>query len=444
MGPLTPIGPLFPAEIPLHSEPSCCYVLGVFPSHSRGYLGVACLAAATAGLTLAGDLRVHTDAYLLLYGGAAAGYLLAVSGLRSLPLPVIVGAGLVLRILLFPAEPTLSDDYHRYIWDGLVQEQGINPYVHAPDSSALDAIDYPQRSLINHPAQRTLYPPMAELLFHGLARLGAASVSGLKATLGLFDLAIAGLLALGAGARRKEALGLYLLHPLVLQETWSSAHFDAAPVALMVAAALLIARQRDLLGGLALGLGAAFKLFPAFMLVPALVGGRARPLPLLAGFAAGAGLPYVPYLISGGALGSLTETGATPEFNSSVFYLLRLVLPYATARVVAAVIFLAGAVILSRRLPGRGQTACAFARTATLLMLLVPVVHPWYWLGPVALGALGGVRLPVFLGLAAPASYVTYAQPHFRQRSWARFLSYLPLAAPTIDRAAAVKEPSTT
>lgn len=413
-------------------------------SRSRGYLGIAGLAAATAGLALAGDLRAHTYTYLLLYGGAAAAYLLAVSGLRSLPLPVIVGAGLILRIVLFPGEPTLSDDYHRYIWDGLVQEQGINPYLHAPKSPALDAVDYPERGLINHSGQRTLYPPMAELLFHGLARLGAASVSGLKATFGLFDLAIAGLLALGAGARRKQALGLYLLHPLVLQETWSSAHFDAAPVALMVVAALLIARKRDLLGGLSLGLGAAFKLFPAFMLVPALVGRRARPLPLLAGFAVGAGLPYIPYLISGAALGSLTETGATPEFNSSVFYLLRLVLPYATARALVAVTFAVGAVILARRLSGRERTAQAFAWTATLLMLLVPVVHPWYWLGPVALGALSGTKLPVLLGLAAPASYVTYAQPDFQQRSWARLLSYLPLAASRIDRTAVTKEPSTT
>lgn len=269
-------------------------------------------------------------------------------------------------------------------------------------------------------------------------------MSGLKVTFGLFDLAVAGLLALGAGTRRKEALGLYLLHPLVLQETWSSAHFDAAPVALMVAAALLIARRRDLLGGLALGLGAAFKLFPAFMLVPALVGRRARPLPLLAGFVTGAGLPYIPYLISGAALGSLTETGATPEFNSSVFYLLRLVLPYGAARAVVVVAFLVGAVILARRLPGRGQTAGAFAWTATLVMLLAPVVHPWYWLGPVALGALGGVRLPVFLGLAAPASYITYAQPGLRQRPWARLLSYLPLPASTTDRTALTKEPSTT
>lgn len=379
-------------------------------------------------MALTGDLRIHTHGYLLLYAGAAAGYLLAASGLRSLPVGVIVGTGLVLRLLLFPGEPTLSDDYHRYIWDGLVQVEGVNPYLYPPDDPALDAVDYPDRHLINHPSQRTLYPPLSELLFAGLARIGAASAAGLKTVFGLFDLATAALIGLAAGRRRVEALGLYLLHPLLVQETWSSAHLDAAPVLLIVAAVLLLTHARDLAAGMALGLGAAFKFYPGFLLVPALLGRRARPLPLLAGFAAGFGLPYLPYALTGAALGSITETGSTPEFDSSAFYLIRLVLPYGAARTVAIVGFLAAAVVLARRLPGRPRTALVFAWTSTLMVLFLPVVHPWYWLAPVALGALAGVRLPLFLGLAAPASYVTYAQAPFRQRLWARLLSYSALA----------------
>ncbi len=407
---------------------------------SRAYLGIALLLAAIVGMVFAGDLRVHTYTYLLLYAGAGAGYLLAVSGIRSLPVGVIVGVGLALRLLLFTGEPTLSDDYHRYLWDGLVQVEGVNPYLHAPDDPALDAVDYPDRRLINHPSQRTLYPPLSELLFHALARVGAASAAGLKTVFGLFDLATALLIGLAAGHRRVEALGLYLLHPLVIQETWSSAHLDAAPVLLTVAAVLLIVRGRDLAAGIVLGLAAAFKFYPGFLLVPALLGKRARPVPLLAGFVAGFGLPYLPYVLTGAALGSITESGATPEFHSSVFYLLRLALPYGTARAVVIVAFLVVAVVLARRLPGRQRTGLVFAWTSTALVLFLPVVHPWYWLGPVALGALSGVRLPLLLGLAAPASYVTYAHAVFRQRLWARVLSYSPLATPSADVKALVTE----
>jgi alpha-1,6-mannosyltransferase len=419
---------------------SGCYRLIVSSLRSRGYLGIAVLAAATVATAYVGDLRTHTYVYLLLFAASAGGYLLSIGALKSLPLPVIVAVGLALRIVLIPTEPTLSDDYHRYIWDGMVQEQGFNPYRHAPDSPALDAVPYPDRGLINHPSQRTLYPPLIELIFRGLVRLGGTSALGLKCAFGLFDLAIAALLAFGAGPRRAQVLGLYLLHPMVMQETWGSAHFEAVPVALMVAAALLITRGRDLTGGLALGLGAAAKLYPALMLIPALLGRRARPLPLLAGFAVGAGVPYLPYLASGGAIGSLSETGAQPEFNSSVFFVLTRVVSYDAARVMVAVALVAGIAYLSRRMRGRARTAAAFAWTATLLMLLSPVVHPWYWVGPIALGVLAGIRLPVLLGLSSPASYATYAQTPFSQRLWARVASYLPLAAPSADLTAVVRD----
>jgi alpha-1,6-mannosyltransferase len=392
------------------------------------------------GITLSGDLRSHTYAYLALYAVAAGGYLLTIGSFKALPMSVIVIGGLALRIVLLPNEPTLSDDYHRYIWDGLVQEQGVNPYTYAPDSPALDGVDYPDRELINHPSQRTLYPALTELVFRVLVRLGVTSALGLKLAFGAFDLAIAGMLAYAAGPRRRLVLGLYLLNPMVMQETWSSAHFEVVPAALMVAAALLITRARDFAGGVAVGLGAAVKLYPAALLIPALVGRRSRTLPLLAGFVLGAGLPYLPFVVDGGFIGSASETGARPEFNSSVFWVLTRFLSYGTARAIVVVTFFVAAVVLSDRIKGRAKTAAVFAWTTTLLMLLSPVVHPWYWLGPLALGILGGVRLPVYLGLAAPVSYVTYAREPFRQRVWARIVSYLPLVTPSADLKAVVKE----
>ena len=87
--------------------------------------------------------------------------------------------------------------------------------------------------------------------------------------------------------------------------------------------------------------------------------------------------------------------------------------------------------------PVVGRTAFL---TVTWATLLLPVVHPWYWLGPLALGAAAGVRLPALLGLAAPASYVTYAQTPFRERAWARVVSYLPLSAARKDLKALASE----
>jgi uncharacterized membrane protein len=147
----------------------------------------------------------------------------------------------------------------------------------------------------------------------------------------------------------------------------------------------------------------------------------------LAGFAAGFAVPYLPYALSGAVLGSLSQTGATPQFNDAGFALLTLVMPYATARVVAAALFVVGAVLISLRLPGRERTAAAFAWTATLFLLLLPVVLPWYWLTAVALGAAGQVRLPALLGLFSPASYAGFAPILAGRRTAIRLIAWLPL-----------------
>lgn len=396
------------------------------PARPVAFLGLGLEVVAVAGFAVVGDLRVHTSLYLGLYGLAAAGYLLAFWARAHLSLATVLVVAAVLRLFLLPGTPTLSDDYHRYLWDGRVQTTGINPYHYPPNAPELDAVPYTDRSLVNHQGVRTIYPPLAELLFQGLTRVGASSVWGLKAVFGALDLAAAGLLALLAGgARRREVLLLYLLHPLVLQETWSSVHLDVGLAVAALAALVFILRGRDLLAGVALGLGTALKLTPAVLLIPALVGRRARPVSLLGGFVVAAGVWYLPYLSSGPTFGSLEDTGAQPRFSASLFRLAQLAFPYGAVRLLLAAAFVLAAVAIALRLPGRNRAPAAFAWTATLFLLLLPVVYPWYWLTPLALGVAAGLWTPVVLGLAMPLSYAGYLRQPFGERLWATVLAYL-------------------
>ena len=386
------------------------------------------LVAGTAALALTNDLRAHTSAYLALYAVVALGYVLVLWAGPSLRWPTVLLIALLLRALLFPSAPSLSDDYHRYLWDGHVQAAGINPYRYAPVDHALDSVEYPARDRINHPTSPTIYPALTQILFYGFARAGVDSAAGLKVVFGFFELLTAVLIAAVAGGqRRRAAVTMYLLHPLVIQETWSSAHLEAAPVFFVVLCLLLVVRRRDVGAGIALGAATALKLTPAFLLLPALVGARVRPGRFALGFIPAFALPYMPYVLGGRFLGSLSSTGATPEFNDSVFWLLRALVPYELARVVAAVLFVAGGLWLSRRFSGRERAPIAFAATATLALLLLPVVHPWYWLTPVALAAAAGLRLPLYLGVTAPASYASYVSEPFGQHLWARIIAYAPL-----------------
>jgi hypothetical protein len=368
----------------------------------RAYLGLGLLAAGLGGLALSGDLILHIERFVAFYGLSLAGFALLATAATSLPLRGALVAAVLLRVIFLPSVPSLSDDVYRYVWDGRVQLAGMNPYRYAPESPRLDQVQYVDRAHINHPGLRTVYPPLGEATFLGVAAAGGG-VLGFKLLFGAFDLLTAAAVWWLADAkRRKQATLLYLLCPAVIVQTWEAAHLESAAVCLVVLAAALLLRGRDWQAGILLGAASALRLTPLALLVPALVGGRAKPARLLAGFLPALIVPYVPYLLSGGAFGDVWASGTGWTGGAMLFSALTLVVPHGVARVLCVAVFLAGAVMIARALRGRARTAPAFAWSMTLLVVCLPVMHAWYWLGPLTLGLAAGVWLPVVIGLVAP------------------------------------------
>jgi hypothetical protein len=95
----------------------------------------------------------------------------------------------------------------------------------------------------------------------------------------------------------------------------------------------------------------------------------------------------------------------------------------------------AGLLALSLLFRGRAQTAAVFAWSWTLVVLLLPSVHPWYWIGPAALGLAAGVWTPVLLGLAAPLRYARWPQT-LRSDLVVSIVTYLPALAAVPELAA--------
>ena len=368
----------------------------------RAYLGLGLLAAGLCGLALSGDLILHLERFVAFYGLSLAGFALLATAATTLPLRGALVAAVLLRVIFLPGVPSLTDDFYRYQWDGRVQQAGVNPYRYAPDDPRLDRVGYADRSRINHPRLRTVYPPLAEATFFGVTAAGGG-VLAFKLLFGAFDmLTAAAIWWLADARRRKQATVLYLLCPAVIFQTWGEAHLEIVAVSLVVLAAAALLRGRDWQAGLLLGLAAAFKVTPAALLVPALLGGRSKPARFLAGFIPALVLPYVPYLLSGGAFGALFESGTGWTGTALLFSLLTEIMHPDLARFLCAAVFLFGAVWIARSLRGRARTAPAFAWTLTLLVVCLPVVHAWYWLAPLALGLAAGIWLPVVLGLVAP------------------------------------------
>jgi alpha-1,6-mannosyltransferase len=116
---------------------------------------------------------------------------------------IVLGVAVALRMLLLTVPPTLSSDIYRYVWDGRVQANGINPYRYIPADPALaslrDAVIYPQINRADY--ARTIYPPFAQMAFAAVGRIWD-SVMGMRlAMLGFEALGIICLLRLLAAGR---------------------------------------------------------------------------------------------------------------------------------------------------------------------------------------------------------------------------------------------------
>ncbi len=141
-----------PRTIPLGVIAAAMVLLSLFATriHAAGGLTAFCIMAAVM---------------------AAAGAWAATTPQREVDEPlalwIIVGAAVAMRIPLLLADPYLSSDVYRYIWDGRVQGYGINPYQYVPAAPELatlrESVIYPNINRADYAA--TIYPPAAQLLF---------------------------------------------------------------------------------------------------------------------------------------------------------------------------------------------------------------------------------------------------------------------------------------
>ncbi len=156
---------------------------------------------------------------------------------------IIVLLAIIFRISLVPSEPTvLSKDMYRYIWDGRVQQNGINPYRYPPGADELENMRddriFPN---INRQDYPTLYPAGAQVFFRIFHALVGDSVTGFKAIMVFFDtLTVLLLMALlqNHGLNLSRII-IYAWNPLVIFEIAYSGHLEGLTVFLMVAALYL-------------------------------------------------------------------------------------------------------------------------------------------------------------------------------------------------------------
>lgn len=339
----------------------------------------------------------------------------------------VLAGGILLRLTIFWCPPTISQDIYRYVWDGRVQNAGFGPYDYAPGAEELKGLrneDYPK---INHKEFHTPYPPAAQLLFRLLALISDSHVL-VKAVILAFDILLLFLLKrlISAEQLPQSALLIYAWHPLVVIEFAGSGHMDVIAISLMFLGFLLLAKDRQALGGITLAVAVLTKYLPAVTLPWLWKRGR---WVFALSFVTTAIVLFLPYYTPDLRIfNGLSTFYEKWWFNDSLFGVLRVLFgDSAPARLTGAVfVAITAAVAYWKQYP----LYRSFFLINAAVILFAPVVHPWYvlWIVPFLVFHFSGPWLffSCWVAMSYLILYVDSGQIVWQKPIWLQLLVYVP------------------
>lgn len=342
---------------------------------------------------------------------------------------LIWGVAILLRLVLIPLAPEMSGDVYRYLWDGHIQLNGMNPLRYTPADPALAGLRTSWFGLLPSTDTLSPYPPAAQMAFLVLSMAGGAILQAKLLWLG-FDLATAwilGRIAAFTGRSRRLTQLLYLWSPLlVIEVAWNA---QMVPMALFALALVVLLARAPVSAGVAAAVSALVAPLPVVAALPLTARLGAR---FLIGLVATAAVFTLPYASAGLGLfdGVLTYIHTATSMNGA-FALLESVGPgHHLARWLAVVLLAAVAIATAAK---RVRPERALLWTLGAALILTPVFRPHYalWILPLAalrvsvpwlvftcLALLPYAGLDVFRGTGAWPEFV-----------WVRLLLWIPVAA---------------
>jgi alpha-1,6-mannosyltransferase len=424
------------------------------PTSTRWRVGFSALLL-LAGIAGLGFLVEQSNFPLIasFFGLAFIGYFILLREEDPYWIKRLVWLGIGLRFLLLFALPALSDDLYRFIWDGRLLTQGINPFNHLPGhylqaGNEIEGLSQQLYEQLNSPEYFTIYPPIAQFTYALACLLFPASIFGsafvMKAFLFAFEI---GSIFLLIRLLRHLQLPtghvlIYALNPLIIVELSGNLHFEAGMVFFLLLAVWLYFRQKNHWAGVSLASSIASKLLP-LMFLPFLIkklGWRKSFFHfILIGLVL---LLLFSPLINGVFLSHLSESVDLYfrkfEFNASVYYLIRWVgFQLAGFNIIQwlgpilGLITLSGILLLAfrERNPKREKLPAQMLFAFCLYLLLSTTVHPWYLSIPIALCGLTRFRFPLVWSALIPLTYINYSYPEYFENLWIVAVEYLAVAA---------------
>ena len=387
--------------------------------------------------------------FLMLYGSCwGLTYVL----LKNSCTKSIFWLGLLFRLIFIVALPWLSQDFYRFIWDGLLLQNDLNPYTFSPNElinndalfdSTLKTTLYEGMGALS--AQHySNYPPVNQLGFLTSVNLFPQSVLGtvivmrlllILAEVGLFFAIRKILYHLDLPHRR---LGWYFLNPLIILELTGNLHWEGVMLFFFALGWWFLLKKQNIWATIAFAFSIATKLIP-LLLLPLFVRFQAWKKTAWMAFLGSICLLllFVPFFKDIGMenyFATIQLWFKNFEFNGSFYYLIRWIgyqiKGYNIIRQWGEISpwIIIGMVLIFAFLTPKKKAQEVFSAMLLLLTayyLIASIVHPWYVIPLVFLSLFTRYSFPLIWSMLIPISYITYAHPNFQEEYRLIFLEYV-------------------
>ncbi|MFD2036999.1 carotene biosynthesis protein [Belliella marina] len=374
------------------------------------------------------DFLVHLGLYAVCFGICLIIYRFADQWKVSLKLGLTIA--FLLRIILLVSEPVLSDDFYRFVFDGQLIRNGINPYLYLPQDSisflSIEGNPYWSTLLqgMNSEGYYSVYPPFHQLFFY-IAALGGEDLLANIVILRLLILVFEGLVfyllysLLGLLGIQLSNLWLYAFNPLIILELTGNLHFEGIVLSGLLASIYFYHQKLAKSTGISWAWAVGVKLSPMMMLPIWLMAWKRKHLyRFLVYSSVFIFFSLIPLGFENGYLNfwkSFRLYQSSFEFNASIYYILRWVsgfwLDYNPIQTLGPILnLLAFSLILwlvfLRKIQKTTELVETMVGVFLVYLLFQTTVHPWYLIPAFGLSLL--TKDKVFLAWSG-AVFLSYA-----------------------------------
>lgn len=378
---------------------------------------------------------------------------------------LLAGVAVLFRLVFIAATPNLSQDFYRFIWDGQLILDGINPYLSVPNDlkELTTSLEFTQQKLIQgmgslSAGNFTNYPPVNQLLFSISALLGGKSILGSVAVMRCF-LILADLGTLYFGRKLLLKLNLpghqifwFILNPFIILELTGNLHFEGVMLFFLIWSIYLLHQKKWFWSAVVLGVSVSVKLLPLLFLpllwnyfvknrktensdIPGLNFKKLLGYYFIVGLTVIASfLPFISSEFISNFSASIALWFQKFEFNASIYYIIRWIgfqlkgynIIATAGKILPLIVIL---ILIGLAFFRRNNSTQKLIHTMLLgvsaYFFLATTVHPWYIATPLLLSVFTKFRFALVWSFLVMLSYSAYTANGFQENHWLISVEYI-------------------